>query len=247
MARENPTWGEERIAAELLLKLHIRISPRTVRRYMPLDTGPRKRVPSQRWMTFVRNHAQAIVACDFFIVVTASFRVLYVFVLLEVGTRRIAHFNVTAHPTATWTLQQFREVMMDASSCRFVLHDRDRIYSSELDSALKAMDLKVLKTPFQAPQANAFCERLIGTIRRECLDFLIPLNERHLRSLLKEWVTHYNRGRPHASLGPGIPDLRSGQQQARLCGHRIPIDHQVVAKAILGGLHHEYSLERRAA
>ena len=247
MARENPTWGEERIAAELLLKLHIRVSPRTVRRYMPLDTGPRKRVPSQRWMTFVRNHAQAIVACDFFIVVTASFRVLYVFVLLEVGTRRIAHFNVTAHPTATWTLQQFREVMMDEQSYRFVLHDRDRIYSSELDSALKAMDLKVLKTPFQAPQANAFCERLIGTVRRECLDFLIPLNERHLRSLLKEWVTHYNRGRPHASLGPGIPDLRSGQQQARLCGHRIPIDHQVVAKAILGGLHHEYSLERRAA
>src|SRR6516225_5104853 len=238
------TWGEERIAAELLLKLHIRVSPRTVRRYMPLDTGPRKRVPSQRWMTFVRNDAQAIVACDFFIVVTASFRVLYVFVLLEVGTRRIAHFNVTANPTATWTLQQFREIMMDAQSCRFVLHDRDRIYSSELDSALKAMDLKVLKTPLQAPQANAFCERLIGTVRRECLDFLIPLNARHLRSLLKEWVTHYNRGRPHASLGPGILDLRSGQQQAR---HRIPIDHQVVAKAILGGLHHEYSLERRAA
>ena len=112
MARENPTWGEERIAAELLLKLNIRFSPRTVRRYMPLDTGPRKRVPSQRWMTFVRNHAQAIVACDFFIVVTASFRVLYVFVLLEVGTRRIAHFNVTVNPTATWTLQQFREVMI---------------------------------------------------------------------------------------------------------------------------------------
>src|SRR6516162_3798658 len=192
MARENPTWGEERIAAELLLKLHIRVSPRTVRRYMPLDTGPRKRVPSQRWMTFVRNHAQAIVACDFFVVVTASFRVLNVFVLLEVGTRRIAHFNVTAHPTASWTKQQFREVMMDEQSYRFVLHDRDRIYSSELDSALKAMDLKVLKTPFQAPQANAFCERLIGTVRCECLDFLIPLNERHLRSFLKELVTHYN-------------------------------------------------------
>src|SRR5260370_23318794 len=136
------------------------------------DVGPGKRVPSQCWMTFVRNQAQAVVACDFFIVVTASFRVLYVFVLLEVGTRRIAHFNVTAHPTATWTLQQFREVMMDEQSYRFVLHDRDRIYSSELDSALKAMDLEILKTPFQAPQANAFCERLIGTIRRECLDFL---------------------------------------------------------------------------
>ena len=169
------------------------------------------------------------------------------FVLLEVGTRRIAHFNVTAHPTATWTLQQFREVMMPEQSYRFVLHDRDRIYSSELDSALQAMDLKILKTPFQAPQANAFCERLIGTVRRECLDFLIPLNDGHLRSLLKEWVTHYNRGRPHASLGPGIPDLRAGQQRAKLCGHHVPMDQQVVTKTILGGLHHEYSLERRAA
>ena len=247
MARENPTWGEERIAAELLLKLYIRVSPRTVRRYMPPDNGPGKRVPSQRWVSFVRNHAQAIVACDFFVVVTASFRVLYVFVLMEVGTRRIAHFNVTAHPTAAWTLQQFREVMTGEQSYRFVLHDRDSIYSSELDSALKAMSLKVLKTPFQAPQANAFCERLIGTVRRECLDFLIPLNERHLRGLLKEWVTHYNWGRPHSSLGPGIPDPGFCYQQGTLCGHLIPVGHHVLAKAILGGLHHEYRLERRPA
>jgi hypothetical protein len=109
------------------------------------------------------------------------------------------------------------------------------------------MGLRVLKTPFQAPQANAFCERVIGTIRRECLDFLIPLNERHLRGLLKEWVAHYNRGRPHSSLGPGIPDPRPCFQQAKSCGHDIPIDHHVVSKAILGGLHHEYSLERVAA
>jgi putative transposase len=247
MARENPRWGEERIATELLLKLHIRVSPRTVRCYMPLDSGPGKRVPSQRWMTFGRNHAQAIVACDFFIVVTASFRVLYVFVLMEVGTRRIAHFNVAAHPAAAWTLQQFREVVTGDQPYRFVLHDRDSIYSSDLDSVLKAMDLKILKTPFQAPQANAFCERLIGTVRRECLDFLIPLNERHLRGLLKEWIAHYNRGRPHSGLGPGIPDLGSGHQRAKPCGHHVPIDRQVVAKAILGGLHHEYKLERNAA
>jgi len=247
MARENPTWGEERIAAELLLKLGIQLAARTVRRYMPPETGPGKRVPSQRWMTFVRNHAQAILACDFFVVVTASFRVLYVFVLLEVGTRRIAHFNVTAHPTADWTLQQFREVVTGDQPYRFVLHDRDSIYSSELDSALKAMSLRILKSPFQAPQANAFCERVIGTIRRECLDFLIPLNERHLRDVLKEWVTHYNRGRPHSSLGPGIPDGRFRTQQAIPCGHHLPIGHCVVAKAILGGLHHEYACERRAA
>jgi putative transposase len=246
MAQQNPIWGEERIAAELLLKLGIRVSPRTVRRYMPLDVGPGKRVPSQRWMTFVRNHAQAILACDFFVVVTARFRILYVFVIMEVGTRKIAHFNATAHPTALWTLQQFREVITGEKPYRFVLHDRDSICSSELDSALKSLGIRVLRTPFRAPQANAFCERLIGTIRRECLDFLIPLNERHVRRILKEWVAHYNQERPHSSLGPGIPDPR-GHQEFKSSGHHIPIDHRVVTKAILGRLHHEYRLERIAA
>jgi transposase InsO family protein len=187
MAQRNPTWGEERIAAEFLLQLGIRVSPRTVRRYMPDDTGSQRGPSSQRWMTFVRNHAQGILACDFFVAITATFRVFYVFVVLEVGTRRIAHFNVTAHPTADWTLQQFREVITGEAPYRFVVHDRDSIYSSELGSALKSMGMRVLKTPFRAPQANAFCERLVGTIRRECLDFLIPLNERHLRRILKEW------------------------------------------------------------
>ena len=156
IAQDNPTWGEERIAAELLLKLGIRVSPRTVRRYMPPDMGPRKRVPSQRWMTFVRNHARGMLASDFLVVVTARFRVLYVFVVLEVGTRKIVHFNVTDHPTADWTLQQFREVTMEEQSHRFVIHDRDSIYSPQLDSALKAMGLRVLKTPFQVLRRTLF-------------------------------------------------------------------------------------------
>lgn len=246
MARENPTWGEERIAAELLLKLGIRLSARTVRRYMPPETGPRKRVPSQRWMTFVRNHAEGILACDFFIVVTARFRILYVFVAMEVGSRRIAHFNITAHPTADWTLQQFRELANDEQAYRFVLHDRDSIFSSDLDSCLRSMGMRVLKTPVRAPQANAFCERLIGTMRRECLDFAIPWNERHVRWILKEWVAHYNQGRPHASLGPGIPDPRLCEQ-AEPCGHHIPSGRHVAARTILGGLHHEYRWEERRA
>ena len=247
MALNNPTWGEERIADELRIKLGIRVSPRTVRCYMPESTGPRSGVSSQRWMTFVRNHAQAILACDFFVTVTANFRLLYVFVIMEIDTRRIVHFNVTAHSTAAWTLQQFREVITGEQTQRFLIHDRDSIYSSDLDAALKAMGLRILKTPFRAPQANAFCERLIGTVRRECLDFLIPLNERHLRGILKEWVAHYNRGRPHSSLGPGTPDPGPDYQPAMLCGHHIPTGHQVVAKSILGGLHHEYRLERLAA
>ena len=162
MASDNPAWGEERIAAELLLKVGIRISPRTVRRYMPKDRGPRRGPSSQRWMTFVRNHAKGILACDFFVTVTANFRVLYVFVIMEVGTRRIAHVNVTARPTAGWALQQFREVITGDKPYRFLVHDRNSIYSSEFDSALKAMDVSILKTPFQAPQANAFLRTVSG-------------------------------------------------------------------------------------
>ena len=123
---------------------------------------------------------------------TASFRVRYVFVVMEVGTRRIAHVNVTALPTADWTLQQVREVVTGEKPYRFLVHDRDNIYSSAFDSAVEAMGLSILKTPFRAPQANAFCERLVGSIRRECLGLLIPSNERHLRGILKDWVAHYN-------------------------------------------------------
>jgi len=246
MADDNPTWGEERIAAELLLKLGIRLSPRTVRRYLPPDPGPQRGASSQRWMTFVRNHAQGILACDFFVTVTASFRVLYVFVIMDVGRRRLIHFNVTAHPSAEWTLQQFREVITGDERYRFLIHDRDSIYSSEFDSALKAMGLSILKTPFRAPQANAFCERLVGTIRRECLDFLIPLNERHVRRILKAWVAHYNRGRPHSSLGPGIPEP-GGIPTPQRSGHAIPSTQRVAASPVLGGLHHEYRLENLAA
>jgi putative transposase len=245
MAKANRTWGEERIASELLLKLGIRVSPRTVRRYMPAGRAPGDGTRSQRWSTFVRNHASAVLACDFFVAITASFRVFYVFVVLEVGTRRILHWNVTDHPGADWTAQQFRMVIAGDEPHRFLSHDHDSIYSEAVDRTVAAMGLTVLKTPVRSPQANAFCERVIGTIRRECLDWMIPLNERHLRRVLKQWVAHYNRGRPHASLGPGIPD---GPDHApMLSGHQIRDDHRVVAAPILGGLHNEYRLEPRAA
>ena len=204
MALENPTWGEERIADELSLKLGIRVSPRTVGKY--LEGGQPRGSSGQRWSTFVRNHANAVVACDFFVSVTVNFRILYVLVAMEVGSRRILHCNVTQHPTAEWTIQQFREFLAFDHPYHYVIHDRDAIFSSALDAALKGFGVRVLKTPVRAPKANAFCERLIGTIRRECLDFLIPLGEGHLRRILREWVGHYNRGRPHSSLGPGIPE-----------------------------------------
>jgi transposase InsO family protein len=247
MAVSNPTWGEERIAAELLLKLGLRLSARTVRRYMP--KGPTHQPdPKQRWMTFVRNHAKATIASDFFVVVTATFQLVYVFVIIEVAARRVLHFNVTRHPSAEWTLQQFRECIAgDEEEYRYVIHDRDRIYSGELDGALKSLGLTVLRTPYKSPQANAVCERFIGTARRECLDYMIPLNEAHLRQILKSWVAHYNRGRPHSSLGPGIPEPVGPNVEQQSQRHRIPDDHRITKTPILGGLHHEYRLEKVAA
>jgi len=212
MARENPTWGQARVAAELSLKLGIFLSPRTVRKYWPPEPSDcRERIFSQQWTTFVRNHANAIVASDFLVAVTARFQFLYVLVILELGTRRILHCNVTAHPTAEWTAQQFREAIPSEHRYRFLIHDRDSIFSAEFDNELaQGFRLTVLRTPPKSPQANAHCERLVGTVRRECLDFLIPLTEKHLRRLLHEWVRHYNGGRPHRSLGPGIPDQGRG-------------------------------------
>lgn len=248
MARENPTWGQMRVASELSLKLGIYVSPRTVRVYWPWqpDSQPR-RISSQRWRTFVRNHARSLIACDFLVVVTARFRVLYVFVLLEVATRRIVHVNVTAHPTAGWTLQQFRDAIPGDHQYRFLIHDRDSIFSPGLDHELKAFGLQVLRTPVQAPQANAYCERLVGTMRRECLDFLIPFSEKHLRATLKVWLKHYNQGRPHMSLGPGIPDTPGRRSASGRPRHHLPDDSRVVARSVLGGLHHEYAWEKMAA
>jgi putative transposase len=222
------------------------ISPRTVWRYM--RKNPERPIdPSQRWMTFVRNHANALIACDFFVVVTATFRLAYAFVVMEIGTRRIIRSNVTMHPTAQWTLQQFRECVTGEEGYRFVIHDRDGIYSGELDQSLKSLGLTVLKTPYKSPQANAFCERLIGSARRECLDFMIPFNEAHIRQTLKSWIVHYNRGRPHSSLGPGMPDASSPKAECRSKRHEIPRRCRVASTSILGGLHHECRLERIAA
>jgi putative transposase len=215
MAANNPTWGQERVADELSLKLRVLVSPRTVKKYWPegLSAGPR-RISSQCWRTFVRNHASALVACDFATVVTATFRRLYVLVIMEIGTRRILHCNVTAHPTAEWTAQQFREAIPSDHSYQFLIHDRDSIFSKEVDQTMENLGLKVLRTPVRAPQANAYCERLIGTIRRECLDFVIPFSERHLRKILLEWVAHYNHARPHRSLGPGFASSRTDASSA---------------------------------
>ena len=158
MAIANVSWGEERIAHELLVKLGIRVSPRTVRKYMPSrdDSDRGAGHSSQRWSTFVRNHAKAIVAADFLTVVTARFQFLYILVVMEVGTRKITHVNVTTHPTAEWTLQQFREAIPCEHGYRFVIVDRDAKFSEDLRKSVRAMGVRVLRTPPFAPQANGY-------------------------------------------------------------------------------------------
>jgi putative transposase len=242
MGSENPTWGEERIANELLLKLGIQVSPRTVRKYLPRRPLGRPR-GDLRWSTFLRLHAQGIIACDFLVVVTTTFRLLYVFVVIEHRSRRLVHCNVTAHPTASWTLQQLREAVGFEERYQYLLHDRDSIFAKHLDESVNSLGIEVLKSPPRCPKANSICERIIGTIRRECLDWLIPMSESHLRSILKSWIPHYNAGRPHMALGPGVPDPPPTYQDQHQpdSRHRRGESYVVRAKSILGGLHHEYS------
>jgi putative transposase len=249
MARENPCWGEERIANELLLKLGLRVSPRTIRKYMPKlpvapPGGPRG---DQRWATFLRNHARGIIACDFCVAVTATFRILYVFVAMEHTSRRLIQLNATAHPTAAWTLQQLREAIPSDHEYRFIIHDHDRIFSAELNASLTHLGLKVITTPVHSPQANSLCERLIETLRRECLDWIIPLSEGHLRITLASWMAHYNQGRPHSSLGPGVPGPHAAFPLLQRHRHRFDRPVSIVARPVLNGIHHEYSVVARAA
>jgi putative transposase len=175
---------------------------------------------------------------------TATFRLLYVFVVIEHGSRRLVRVDVTAHPSAAWTLQQLRDVVGIGHAHRYLIHDRDSIFARHLDESIRALGLSVLKSPPHCPKANSICERVIGTIRRECLDWLIPMSEGHLRSILKSWVEHYNRGRPHATLGPGVPDPPDILTTERKLEshHRLGEGVVVLAKSVLGGLHHEYSM-----
>jgi putative transposase len=193
-------------------------------------------------------NAKAIVAGDFCTVILASCRLLSVVVVIERATRRILHATVTVHPTAQWTRQQLREAMPSEHGSQFLMHDRETIFSQDRDQRVRHLGVRILKTPVRSPKANALCERLLGTLRCEGLDFLIPFTENHLRCLLEAWVPHDNEGRPRISWGPGIPQPPSSLPVA-LQAHwqKIPPDLCVVARPILGGLHHEYRLEKKAA
>ena len=229
MSRENPLWGAPRIRSELLL-LGYDVAESTVAKYM---TRQGRRPPSQTWRTFLRNHLRTTSACDFFVVPTAAFRLLFCFVILSHDRRRILHFNVTAHPTAAWTTQQIREVFHgDGTEPRYLLRDRDGAYGDAFRRVVRAIGIREILTPPQSRWQNPYAERLIGSIRRECLDHLIILNEGHLRKILKEYVRYYNQSRPHLSLDRNAPIPRDMEP---------PSQGPIVAFPEVGGLHHRYT------
>jgi putative transposase len=228
MAAENQTWGAERIRGELL-KLGIKVAKRTIQKYMKGPQQPRR--PSQNWSTFLKNHSQDIWSCDYFGITNIFFRQLYAFVIIELGSRRIVHIGMTRHPTDDWTAQQLKEVTPFGQQPKYLIRDNDRKFGPEFARVAQDTDIEILKTPIKAPNANAVCERLIGSFRRECLDFFLILSERHLSKVLKEYVGYYNNWRPHQGIG----------QQRPIKPATLPAPKgQVVAFPVLGGLYHTY-------
>ncbi len=212
MSRENPLWGAPRIRSELLL-LGYDVAEATVAKYL---TRRGRRPPSQTWRTFLRNHLRTTAACDFFVVPTATFRLLFCFVILSHDRRRIVHFNVTAHPTAAWAAQQVREAFPgDGTEPRYLLRDRDGAYGDAFRWVVRATGIREILTAPQSPWQNPYAERVIGSIRRECLDHLVILGERHLRSILSDYVHYYNVSRPQLSLERNAPVPRSAEPSAQ--------------------------------
>jgi transposase InsO family protein len=231
MSKANPLWGAPRIHGELL-KLGIEISQATVAKYMLRRGKP----PSQTWRTFLENHLQQMVAADFLVVRTVSFRLLFVFVVVGHHRRHAIHFNVTSHPTAAWTARQIVEAFPWDSAPRYLLHDRDCIYGAEFHQRVAEMGILEVLTAPRSPWQNAYAERFIGTLRRECLDHMIVFNEASLKGILKTYFEYYEHSRTHLSLEKDAPSSRA--VQTREVGRVIQI-------AQVGGLHHRY--ERRAA
>jgi transposase InsO family protein len=232
MHAANPLWRAPRIHGELR-KLGVEIAQTTVAKYLGRRRG---KPPSQTWRTFLTNHVSHLASVDFFTVPTATFRVLFVFVVLLHDRRRVVHVNVTAHPTAAWTAQQLREAWPWDSAPRFVIRDRDGIYGPEVQATMRAMGIEEVVIAPRAPWQNPFVERVIGSLRRECLDHVIIWNERSLRQHLRQYLAYYHEWRTHLSLDEDAPVSRAAQPPT--CGTIVQVPH-------LGGLHHHY--ERRAA
>ncbi|NIO28950.1 MAG: transposase [Candidatus Latescibacteria bacterium] len=224
--RENPLWGAPRIHGELL-KLGIEVSQATVSKYMVCHRKP----PSQSRRTFLKNHAQDIISVDFFTVPTATFRVIHVFLILLNNRREIAHFNVTDSPSAFWTGQQIIETFPWDTAPRYLLRDRDKKYGDEFVNRVESIGIKQVLISAQSPWQNPYVERIIGSIRRECLDHVIIFNEKHLRRVLNAYFRYYHASRTHLGLEKDCPKPRPVE----------PIDlGPVHFESMVGGLHHRH-------
>ena len=229
MARENHLWGAERIRGEML-KLGIEVSKRTLQKYMPKER--KSSSSSQTWATFLKNQASDIWACDFTVVYDWLFRQWYIFVVVELKTRRIVYTGVTKYPTDEWTPQQLREATPWGKGPKYLIRDRDHKYATHFSAA--AGGIKELKTPYRTPQANGICERFMGSLRRECLDHTLIHEGRHLQRVVREYTAYFNQERPHQGIGQRIPD-RYDLPKSK------PTSGRITSKAILGRLHHSYS------
>ncbi len=226
MWEANPTWGSPRIRAELA-KLGLTVSDSTVRKYRPCFRRP----PSQTWSSFLHSHAKGIVAIDFLTVPTATFRILYVFIVLAHDRRRVVHFSVTDSPTAVWTGQEMVNAFPFETAPRFLLRDRDGIYGKEFQHRVASLGMEETLIAPRSPWQNPYVERLIGTLRRECLDHVIVMNEPHLRRVIRDFLEYYHHDRTHRSLDQDCPISRSVEavEQGKIC--EFPK---------VGGLHHRY-------
>jgi len=229
MAANNPLWGAERIRGELG-KLGVRVAKRTIQTYLCGHRAPRPR--GQTWATFLRNHAHEIWACDFLPVTDLLFRPLYAFCVVELATRRVVHVGATRHPTDAWVAQQLREATPFDQRPRYLIRDNDGKFGAAFAQVAAGSGIRILRTPPRAPRANATCERFLGSVRRECLDHVLVLGERHLARVLREYVAYFNRARPHQGLGQALPEPPAP-------GSRGP-DGPIRAVPVLGGLHHTY-------
>jgi putative transposase len=233
MVAENPTWGAPRIHGELL-KLGFDLSEPTVSRWV--RRAPRPPDPVRRWLTFLRNHREAIAAMDFFTVPTLTFGVLYCFFVIGHDRRRILHHSVTRNPNALWVALQLHEAWeYSQQPQRFLIFDRDTKFSADVVSTVKAMGSQPIRTAFRSPWQNGIAERWVGSVRRDLLDHVIVLNRKHLRRLLNEYVRYYHEDRTHLGLGKDTP---GGRVPASMPSNR----HKVISLPRLGGLHHRYTV-----
>jgi putative transposase len=235
MAEMNVGWGAPRIHGELL-KLGIRISEITVSRYMP--KRPASADSRQRWAPFVRNHLKETLAIDFAVVPTATFGIVYVFFVLSLERRRVLHFNVTQHPTAEWTAQQVVEACPFDPPGRFLIRDNDKIYGTRFRDRVDGLGLEQIRTAFRSPWQNGYAERWIASLRKDCLDHVIAINESQLRRVIRSYVAYYHEDRTHLGLEKDTPEERPIEP---------PEMGEVVAIPRGGGLHHRYSRELRRA